>query len=418
MRDAFRTKGFGRLFIGLTLSDLGDSIMLLVLSMWVKELTGSNGMAGLTFLFLLLPSLAAPLIGVWVDRLPRKRVLVWGNAISAVVLLPLLLVDSADEVWIIWVVAVFYGVAFVVLPAARNAVLKDMLPDEDLVSANSSIQTAKEGYRLFGPLLGAGIYAAFGGGAVALVDAATFLAAATVIATIPLQESTVGPEEVGLRNQIMAGLNFLRADRVIKHVLIGFVLTLLVLGFSESSIYALLDEFEKRPTDAAFLVTIQGIGALIGGLLATRTVRRFGEVPTIAGGLVVLGAPFGVAATTGSYTVVLLCASVIGLALAPVFVSFTTLVQRRTPSRLMGRVSASIEVVLGLSQSISLALGAALVVIVSYRVIWATMGGAMLLAAAYVALTAARTPRRQGAPLDAHRSVPNVPTPRDTEIAG
>lgn len=395
MRDAFRTKGFGRLFVGLTLSDLGDSIMLLVLSMWVKELTGSNGMAGLTFLFLLLPSLAAPVIGVWVDRLSRKRILVWGNAISAAALLPLLLVDTAEDVWIIWSVAVLYGIAFVVLPAARNAVIKDMLPEDDLVSANSSLQTAKEGYRLFGPLLGAGLYAGFGGGAVALVDAATFLAAGMVIATIPLQENIVGPEESDLRGQVMAGLAFLRGDGVLKHVLVGFVLTLLVLGFSESSIFALLDEFGKRPTDAALVVSIQGLGAVLGGLLATRVVRRFGEVATIAGGLVALGVPFGVAAATHSYTVILICAAGIGMSLPPVFVSFTTLVQKRTPSALMGRVSASIEVVLGLPQSLSIALGAALVVVVSYRVIWGAMCVVILLAAAYVALTARRGAERE-----------------------
>ena len=46
MRKAFAQKGFGRLFAGVSTSMFGDSVMLIVLSMWVKTLTGSNGAAG------------------------------------------------------------------------------------------------------------------------------------------------------------------------------------------------------------------------------------------------------------------------------------------------------------------------------------------------------------------------------------
>ena len=62
---------------------LGDSVMLLVLSMWVKTPTDSNAMAGLTFFFPVLPGTGRPAVGVWVDRLPRKPILVWGNLASA-----------------------------------------------------------------------------------------------------------------------------------------------------------------------------------------------------------------------------------------------------------------------------------------------------------------------------------------------
>ena len=83
MRRLFAQPGFPRLFGGLSTSMLGDSVMLLVLSMWVKTLTGSNALAGLTFFFMVLPALAAPVLGVWVDRLPRKPILVWGNGSNA-----------------------------------------------------------------------------------------------------------------------------------------------------------------------------------------------------------------------------------------------------------------------------------------------------------------------------------------------
>lgn len=72
MRAAFATRGFARRYAGLTASMLGDSLMLIVLSMWVKSLTGSNAAAGLTFLWLTAPALLAPLFGYVVDRIRRR----------------------------------------------------------------------------------------------------------------------------------------------------------------------------------------------------------------------------------------------------------------------------------------------------------------------------------------------------------
>ena len=129
MRAAFRVSGFTRLYVGLTASMLGDSIMLLTFSMWVKTLTGSNGLAGLTFFFMVIPSLFAPFMGVWIDRVRRRPLLVWGNLASAVMVLPLLLVRDAGDVWVIWVVAFLYGISFVVCPPPQRAA-KEMVPDD------------------------------------------------------------------------------------------------------------------------------------------------------------------------------------------------------------------------------------------------------------------------------------------------
>ncbi len=244
MRHLFARPGFPRLFTGLSTSMLGDSVMLLVLSMWVKTLTDSNALAGLTFFFMVLPALGAPLLGVWVDRLPRKPVLVWGNLASAAAVLPLVLVRDEGDVWLIWAVAFLYGISFVVLPAAVNGLLKDLLPEELLVDANGSLATIKEGYRLFGPLVGAAIFATTGGWLVAVLDAATFAIAGLLIATISVTEAPA-PARGSFKEDVGAGVRFLVQDRVLKHVLSGLAISILVIGFFESSIYALMDAFDK-----------------------------------------------------------------------------------------------------------------------------------------------------------------------------
>ena len=67
-----------------------------------------------------------------------------------------------------------YGVSFIVLPAALNGLLKELVPEEMLVDANASLQTTKESFRLFGPLIGALLFTWLGGWAVAVLDAASF----------------------------------------------------------------------------------------------------------------------------------------------------------------------------------------------------------------------------------------------------
>lgn len=384
MRAAFSRPGFGRLFTGLTTSMLGDSLMLLVLSMWVKTLTGSNSLAGLTFFFMVVPGLLAPLLGVWVDKVRRKPLLVFGNLASAGAVLPLVLVRDAADVWIIWTVAFAYGVSFIVLPAALNGLLKELLPEELLVDANASIQTAKESFRLFGPLLGAVLFASVGGWLVAVLDAATFVVAAVVIGSIAAAEERPEKDQVRLGTQVLAGARHLVADRVLKHLLVGFGLTLLVVGFTEAAIYALLDGFGKPPTYAAVLVTVQGVGAVAGGLVVSRLVRAFGEITVAVAGLVLMGAAAGTIALAPAVGLVMLAMVLFGLTLPLLLVSYLTLLQRRTPQRLMGRVSTTVELVLSTPQALSLAIGAALVAVLDWRRIFAIEAVVVLAAAAHV----------------------------------
>lgn len=385
MRRAFRRPGFTRLYAGLTASMFGDSVMLLALSMWVKTITGSNAKAGLTFFFMVIPALVAPLLGIWIDRVKRQPLLVWGHVASGLGVLPLVLVRGEGQVWIIWAVAVLYGVSFVVLPAALNGLLKELMPEDLLVDANSSLQTTKESFRLFGPLIGALLFTWLGGWAIAVLDAASFFAAAAVIASIAVREEQPRVEESHFWVQLTAGMRHLGTDRVLKHVLVGFGITLLVLGFTESTIYAMLDAFDKPATFVSVIVSVQGVGAVAGGFASSAVVRRLGEVATCVLGLLVLVAGIAVMAWTHSLVVVCLAAAGFGTSLPMLLVAFNTLVQRRSPQAIMGRVSTAIEVLMATPQAVSLALGSLLVVTLSYRQIYAIMCVVTLLAAAHIA---------------------------------
>lgn len=387
MKAAFSIPGFKLLYGGLAASMLGDSLMLIVLSLWVKTLTDSNGAAGLTFLWMTLPALVAPLFGYVVDRFPRRPFLVAANIASAAAVLPLLLVRDAGDVWIIYAVAFLYGVSFVVVPAALNGLLKDLLPDELLVDANASLAVTREALRLVGPLAGALLFAYAGGAAVVVIDAASFLVAATAV--FLLQVATV-PDGTGehvpahWRVEFMAGISHLRVHRRLLHSTFSLGLCLLVVGFSESAIYAVIDAFGKPPEFVGPVLALQGLGAVAGGLVAGRVVRRLGEPLSIVVGLSVMAVGLlGVAGAVALWQLLAVVA-LLGAGLPVLLVAYTTLLQRETPSRLMGRVSTATDVLITTPQALSIGLGAVLVGVLDYRAIFLVMALGVAVAAAYL----------------------------------
>jgi MFS family permease len=384
---AFRTPGYKRLYGGLTASMFGDSLMLIVLSMWVKTLTGSNGAAGLTFLWLAAPSLLAPLLGYVVDKVPRRIFLVWANLGSALVVLPLLLVRDASDVWVIYAVAFLYGISFVVVPAALNGMLKDMLAEDVLVEANASLSITREALRLVGPLAGAALFSLLGGGAVAIIDAVTFVVAALSIASLKVLEHRVKVAPVHWAVDVTAGLTHIRRSPILLHSTLALGICLLVLGFSESAVYAVVDAFHKPVTFVGPMVTVQGAGAIVSGLIASKVIRRLGEPRSIVTGLLVLGAGLGGVAAAATLWQLLVATAVLGAGIPLLVIAYNTLLQKQTPGRLMGRVSTATEVLTTTPQALSIAVGALLVTLVDYRVIFALMTLGSVFAAGYLLRT-------------------------------
>ncbi|MDT7537400.1 MAG: hypothetical protein QOI82_985 [Actinomycetota bacterium] len=363
------SREFRLVFAGVGLSLFGDSLLLLVLAIWVKSLTGSNAQAGATFVLLGVPSLLSPLGGYVIDRVRRRPFLIAVNALSAAMLLPLLLVHDAGDVPIIYAVTFLYGVSLALTDAAMNGLLKELLPDAWLAGANSALQTVQQGSRLVAPLLGAGVFATVGGGAVGGLDAATFLAAAVALVAVRLSEPSPDPSPSTWRSEMAAGAAHIFGNDVLRRATLACAVCFAFVGFGESTGFAVNESgLHRPPAFVGVLVSVQGIGALAGGLLAGRIVRRLGETRALGIGLLLWGA--GGAGWLSTHLSVVMAGNVVlGFGLPLQAVAFATLLQRRTPNRLMGRASAATHVLIGGPLLLSVGAGAALITVVDYRVL-------------------------------------------------
>ena len=124
--------------------------------------------------------------------------------------------------------------------------------------------------------------------------------------------------------------------------------------------------------------SVQGIGAILGGLTAARLVRRLTEPRALGLGLLGLAAGSGLMAS-GALAPVLAGAVVFGVGLTWAVVAFNTLIQTRTPSHLLGRTASAAEVTIAAPQTLSIGLGALAVSQIDYRLLllamFVVMGG-------------------------------------------
>ena len=372
MRQLLRIRNARIFLFGWSVSVFGDWAIFIALGVWMKDLTDSNSAAGLVFFALALPSLFSPLAGLVVDRLSRRRVMIVTYSVEAVVVLSLLFVHDRSDAWIIYAVAAFYGAAGTLAAAARSAFITVILPRDLLGEANGLFQTVREGLRLIAPLVCAAIYASVGGGAVAILDSVSFIAVVLALLALRVEEPRFAREEHHFVEELLAGARHIARTLPLRQIVLATGLCLLFVGFSETVIFAVLDEGLHQETSFfGVLSSLQGAGAIVGGLTAARVLRRLGDVKLVGlgMGLFALG-EFSM--VTSSLPLVLAGIDVAGAGIAWFIVGFATAIQVRSPARLQGRVAGAAETLVGTPQTISIALGAALVSVVDYRVLIAT----------------------------------------------
>jgi Na+/melibiose symporter-like transporter len=392
VRTLLRHRDARLLLAGESLSVFGDRAMFLALGVWAKQLTGSNAAAGLVFFFLAAPSLLAPLGGMVVDRVKRRQLMIAVDLVIAALLLLLLLVHGRGQLWLLYLVAVAYGAAGLVFSSAQSALLQTMLPGELLASANGFFQTMREGLRLVAPLAGAGLFSAFGGGAVAIVDASTFVASAVALSLLRVHERRPRPAEQHVLAELTAGARHILASEALRRIVGATAVALLVVGFAETVIFAVVHALGRPPAFFGVLAAAQGVGAIAGGLSAPTLLRRLGDVRVVGCG-VALFAAGDLALVSTSLPVVLVGIAVAGCGISHLVVAFGTAIQRRTPDALQGRVYSAADSIVGTPQTISIAVGAGLSTVVDYRILVVAMAVVTAGAGAYLLTRrTARTP--------------------------
>ncbi|MGX1129723.1 MFS family permease [Streptomyces glaucescens] len=374
-------------------SGFGTSALWLASGVWVKDLTGSDGLAALCMPAMWAPVLAGPLLGTLADRVPRAPLLIGVSALMGALLLTLLTVDAPGDLWLLFVVLAVYGAAGTVHDAAESALVAAAVDGRLLGDFNGLRTTATEGVKLLAPLAGAALYAAYGGPGVAVLDAVTFVVAAGLYGLLRVREERPARPVGGRRERTAEGARHLWSHPGLRPLVLAGGATMLGAGLSGALLYAVVDDLGRSPEYAGVLYAAQGAGSVAVGLLSGPALRRLGERRFAAYGIALTAGAVGLRAVP-SEPVALVCGAAVGAGLPAVLIATLTAVQRGTPGPLLGRVTATANTLVFAPNVLGLTAGAALVEPLGHRPLLITAGVAL-------AATAVSLHRRRTGPLPA-----------------
>ncbi|MEU5958703.1 MFS transporter [Streptomyces sp. NPDC047525] len=379
-------------------SGFGSSAMWLVSGIWVKELTGSDGLAALCTFALWAPALIGPLLGTIADRTRRVPLLIGANLALGALLTSLVFVDSPATLWILYTVLFLYGACGAVTDAAEAALVTAAVGKDLAGDFNGLRMSANEGMKLIAPLAGAGLFAACGGAQVALLDAATFVLAAGMFTLLRVREDVPVGAASGWRAQTAEGTRHLWNNPRLRPLVLAGGLTMLTSGISGAAIYAVVEGLGHSPAYTGVLYVVQGAGSVAVGVASGTLMRRFegrrfggASIALTALAVVLHALPYDVTALAGSLAN--------GLGLPCALIAGMTAVQRETPQALLGRAAATANTLMFTPTAVGIAMGAVLVETVDYRLLLPVLAGARLLIAAPLLMSRSRpaTSRRPSA---------------------
>jgi MFS family permease len=389
-----RRRDFSLLWVSGLISVAGDWVLMIALPYYVYVTTGSTlATAGMTAAELVPAILLSSFTGVFADRWNRKHILVVANLAQALVVSALLLVGEG-WLWLVYVVAALQSTAAAFSQPAESALLPSLVPREELVQANALNVLNNRLGRLAGVPLGAALLSWWGLEAVVLVDVASFLLAAALVAPIvvPARAASLDedaePEEPHFWREWTAGLRVVRGDRTIAVLFVVFGLMTFG-GTMLDPLYVpwvrdVLDEGVGVVAVLTMTSSIAGIaGSLlvgaIGGRVSARALMGWGSV--VAGGLLLVKFNIPV------LWLAIALSAVGGVTAVASSVGVETLAQERTPEHVRGRVFGSLQASIWLSSLLGAVmggvLGEALSVLVALNVasVLVTLSGVVVLLA-------------------------------------
>src|SRR2546423_5385014 len=206
---------FVKLWTGFTIARVGSQITVLALPLTAVLLLGAGATeTGLLVAAQMLPSIVAGLfIGVWVDRLPRRPIMIWSDLGSAIVIasVPLAAALGALTLAQLYLVSFLGGMFAVWTDLARAAIVPSLVGRTRLVAANSRLQASSAVAQVAGPSLGGILVQVLTAPIAMLWDAVGFMVSAAFLATIRSPEAPRPRDaERSVWREITEGLRWVR----------------------------------------------------------------------------------------------------------------------------------------------------------------------------------------------------------------
>jgi predicted MFS family arabinose efflux permease len=403
MLAVLRQKNFARLWAGGAISMLGDWLLFIALPFAIYNLTGSALATGAMFIAQSLPTLLfGALGGVFADRWDRRRTLIVTDLLRAALMLLLLTVHSRETLWALYLVVFLEASAAQFFNPAKNALLPRLVDEQQLMPANALNWMSVELTRLVGAPLGGLLVALWGLESVVLLDSASYLLSALLIAMVaapPDERVPAVPPEARpsaltqVWSDMLAGLRLVAGQRWLVGLFLAMSAVMVGQGITNALLVPFINQVLRGDEQVfGWIVTAQGIGGLAGGLLIGRIGKLFSPTWIMSVSAWLLGAIVLAIVNIPWLPLVLGLVALVGLPVVAFVVTESTMLQTGVDDAYRGRVFGAY----GTTQALTVLLGMGLASALGDRVgvlpLLTMVGALYLLAGCIILVLVGRRP--------------------------
>jgi MFS family permease len=349
--SVLRNRNFTLLWVGQIVSNAGSWMQIVAQGILVYQLTHSPFYLGFVGMARAVPMIILPPMGgVVADRLPRLKLLKVTQTLSLLLALILAVLISAHTVtiWQIVLISFLSGVVNAFDQPSRQALIPDLVEREDLAKAIALNSSAWQGAALFGPTLAGLTVAAVGIAGAFYANAISFLAVVIALfLMVGVPERSAAPSGKGLTDDLVAGLRYIHATRLIFYlILLSAVTSIFGRSYQQLLPAFAKDVYDQGSFGLGLLYSAPGAGTLFGAmaLAVLADVKRKGIVFLV--GMALFGVSLIVFSLNRSFPLGILLLFLSGIASLIFSSLMTTMLQLRADADMRGRVLSLLTVTL------------------------------------------------------------------------
>ncbi|MGF7228490.1 MAG: MFS transporter [Candidatus Saccharibacteria bacterium] len=328
--------------IGQIISQSGNWTQAVAQSWLILQLTNSGTALGVVMAAQFLPSLVfGPWIGVLIDRLPRRRLIIVNQCIGMAVTLIFAILLSLHRITLplVYVFSFMGGVVMAIDIPARQTFVYELVGEDHLKNAVTLNSLIANLARIIGPALGALLIAGLSLEFCFYANAVSFIGA--IVALLSLQKTALfsTTPAVRQRGQIREGFHYATTNPTAKVILLAMlIIGLFVYEFAVTLPLLAKYTFHGSANAYAIFAAAMGLGSILGGLVSAG--HKNANLITLGHILMVLGVAMSAVSLTRSFVIVVLLLVVVGACLIVLAAGANTLLMLHTAPEMRGRMNS------------------------------------------------------------------------------
>jgi len=344
--QSLQHRNYRLLWIGTLISSSGDWMDQVALNWLVYQLSGSAVQLALLNLCRLAPIFVFTLVGgVVADRAERRSLLFVTQFVAMVLatILATLTITGVVQIWMVLLIAVGRGIVLSFNQPARQSLISDLVPREDLKNAIALNSATLNLTRVLGPTIGGLLIATVGVAGAFYLNAASFVAVLYGLALMRFPDRVPRPTKAGLLRELAGGLGYLRRRPTLR-TLVMLALLPMILGMPYQTMLTVFasDVLQVGGGGLGLLTACSGIGAVMGALWVAANAHRLRLGRLMLFGLIGFGAALVIFSLSGWFWVSVLALIGVGIGQQVYMASNNALIQTNVEEEYRGRIVSTL----------------------------------------------------------------------------